>query len=660
MAERQFDGVKLSVAFSQAANLENISSGENIATSFGKISKMYASLITKIGLGDVFGTNATLLDNTKNIDTITTQGLYFWTQSSKPTNLPKRKLVSTESTLTQGLLFVFRPTNYASIVQIIVPINVYNADGWSIYIRTSTSTSLSSVDWHLIESTAEFDTSPVQNSTNGITSGAIFNIVNALGTAALADATTTVEALSPDLPSSGAVYTAISTAVSNAVNALDVSDITANLSESKTITALSETDGKIAATASSIQISESQVTNLTTDLASKMSASDVFGLGTQITTAGSFSGDLDNVKTAGCYYWVDTDIPAHSPMRGNVSTNGAVENASIYVIKNAYGNRYTQIVIPQGYVVNAFGLYIRNSYSSSGVDTWTNWIYLEPTSHYDTTPTTDSTNACTSGGIASALSGKQDSITFDGTYNSSSNPAATVSTVTSAVSSKQDTLTFDGTYDASTNKAATQTTVSDAITALNLGTAATRGVTTSITSGSTSLLTSGGAYTNVPKISLRRGTNITSSSSSRANLNDYTTAGRYYTNNAASTYTIQNSPLDAMGVNISNGKVMIDGTEVTFNGTMELVVEELSSLVSGGTTTAEYICQTLKYSYNSSGTGTAVTIGRNFARSRYFKRVKDYAGWSNWYEYVGTEIVPASSGTNNLNDPMGGLGNEDI
>ena len=184
MAERQFDGVKLSVAFSQAANLENISSGENIATSFGKISKMYASLITKIGLGDVFGTNATLLDNTKNIDTITTQGVYFWTQSSKPTNLPNRKIDSTESTLSQGLLFVFRPTNYSSIVQIIVPINVYEADGWSIYIRTSTSTSLSSVAWHLIESTAEFDTVLTQNSKNGITSGAVYNAISGFGDAA--------------------------------------------------------------------------------------------------------------------------------------------------------------------------------------------------------------------------------------------------------------------------------------------------------------------------------------------------------------------------------------------------------------------------------------------------------------------------------------------
>lgn len=57
--------------------------------------------------------------------------------------------------------------------------------------------------------------------------------------------------------------------ITTRIGALDVSDITANLGVGKTITALSETDGKIAATASNIQITESQVTNLTSDLALK-------------------------------------------------------------------------------------------------------------------------------------------------------------------------------------------------------------------------------------------------------------------------------------------------------------------------------------------------------------------------------------------------------
>ena len=57
--------------------------------------------------------------------------------------------------------------------------------------------------------------------------------------------------------------------VTNAINALDVNNITAGLSKSKTITALSETNGKISATASDIEIAESQVTGLVGDLALK-------------------------------------------------------------------------------------------------------------------------------------------------------------------------------------------------------------------------------------------------------------------------------------------------------------------------------------------------------------------------------------------------------
>ena len=72
--------------------------------------------------------------------------------------------------------------------------------------------------------------------------------------------------------------------VKAAIETLDVSNITTNLAASKTIIALSETDGKIAATASDIQIAESQVTNLTTDLGNKMPKS-----GGQFTGNVSFS-----------------------------------------------------------------------------------------------------------------------------------------------------------------------------------------------------------------------------------------------------------------------------------------------------------------------------------------------------------------------------------
>ena len=56
--------------------------------------------------------------------------------------------------------------------------------------------------------------------------------------------------------------------VTNAIAALDVSNIS-GFGAGKTLSALSETDGKISATFQNIAITESQVTNLTTDLAAK-------------------------------------------------------------------------------------------------------------------------------------------------------------------------------------------------------------------------------------------------------------------------------------------------------------------------------------------------------------------------------------------------------
>ena len=52
---------------------------------------------------------------------------------------------------------------------------------------------------------------------------------------------------------------------------------------------------------------------------------------------------------------------------------------------------------------------------------------------FDSTPTEDSTNPVKSGGVYSALAGKQDNLTFDGVYNASTNKAATESTVTNAI-----------------------------------------------------------------------------------------------------------------------------------------------------------------------------------------------------------------------------------
>lgn len=110
-------------------------------------------------------------------------------------------------------------------------------------------------------------------------------------------------------------------AVRDAINALDVSNITANLGASKTLSALSETDGKISATATPIQIAESQVTGLTANLGSK--ADKVTNA-----TSGNFaaldeSGNLtDSGKKASDFATSAQGVNADSAIQG-VKLNGA-------------------------------------------------------------------------------------------------------------------------------------------------------------------------------------------------------------------------------------------------------------------------------------------------------------------------------------------------
>lgn len=110
-------------------------------------------------------------------------------------------------------------------------------------------------------------------------------------------------------------------AVRDAIKALDVSNITANLGASKTLSALSETDGKISATATPIQIAESQVTNLTTDLRNK--ADKVANA-----TSGNFAGLdengnlTDSGKNASDFATSTQGVNADSAIQG-VKLNGA-------------------------------------------------------------------------------------------------------------------------------------------------------------------------------------------------------------------------------------------------------------------------------------------------------------------------------------------------
>ena len=66
-------------------------------------------------------------------------------------------------------------------------------------------------------------------------------------------------------------------------------------------------------------------------------------------------------------------------------------------------------------------------------------------SNPDTTPTADSNNLVTSGGVKAALDGKQDILTFDSTPTEGSTNPVTSGGVKTVLEGKQDTLTFDAT-----------------------------------------------------------------------------------------------------------------------------------------------------------------------------------------------------------------------
>jgi hypothetical protein len=127
-----------------------------------------------------------------------------------------------------------------------------------------------------------------------------------------------------------------------AIEGLDVNDITANLGVDKTITDLSETDGKIAATASSIQIAESQVTNLTTDLSGK--ANKVSGAVTgnfasldangNLADSGSKASDFKTKQTA------VTDPTADGDTLAFIDSITQNENGEIVVRDGQTGQTY--------------------------------------------------------------------------------------------------------------------------------------------------------------------------------------------------------------------------------------------------------------------------------------------------------------------------------
>lgn len=83
----------------------------------------------------------------------------------------------------------------------------------------------------------------------------------------------------------------------------------------------------------------------------------------------------------------------------------------------------------------------------------------------DSTPTSSSTKPISSGGVYTALSNKQNTLTFDSTPTSSSTNPVTSGGVYTALSGKQATLTFDSTPTASSTNPVTSDGIKTAVDA---------------------------------------------------------------------------------------------------------------------------------------------------------------------------------------------------
>ena len=121
----------------------------------------------------------------------------------------------------------------------------------------------------------------------------------------------------------------------------------------------------------------------------------------------------------------------------------------------------------------------------------------------DTTPTSGSTNAITSGAVHSELAKKQNNLTFDSAPTASSSNPVTSGGVYTALQAKQNNLTFDSTPTNGSSNPVTSGGVYSAINAVQ-GTLSTKQdkltFDASPTSGSSNPVTSGGVYTSIANV----------------------------------------------------------------------------------------------------------------------------------------------------------------
>ena len=138
--------------------------------------------------------------------------------------------------------------------------------------------------------------------------------------------------------------------VTNAINALDVSNITTKLGAGKTITALSETNGKIAATASDIAITEGQVSQLSSGgWIAPLSSPGLTGTPTA-PTANAGTNTTQIATTAFVVGEINSKLASNDAMlfKGTLGTDGTITS----VPTNGYQAGWTYRVITAGTYAN--------------------------------------------------------------------------------------------------------------------------------------------------------------------------------------------------------------------------------------------------------------------------------------------------------------------
>lgn len=281
-------------------------------------------------------------------------------------------------------------------------------------------------------------------------------------------------------------------AVRDAIDALDVTAVT--VGADKTISSISETNGKISATPVSIQIAESQVTNLTADLASKASTATVVTDVSYDTTNKKFTqtigGTTEDIVTLGT---LSADLGLGTAAFKDVPETG---NATTAQVVMGNDTRLTDSRTPKAHATTAttYGIGTETNYghvklsnaalnanstNTDGVACGTGHTHSQYLTSDSITGKEDVSNKVSTWSstttddhypseklVKDALDAKQGTLAFDGTYNATSNKAATVSSVTSRIADLDATVTStDG-----TNVQVKVTEVDGKITAVNITT----------------------------------------------------------------------------------------------------------------------------------------------------------------------------------------------